>query len=284
MNRGFLDWLDQRGQPERPFFVFLNYLDAHAAYQVPEGGSYHFGRMPQTDRELWIINDMWPFIDKLALPRAEVNLAIDCYDNCIANLDMRLGELFDDLERRGLLDRTWVLITSDHGEGLGEHDLFLHGVSLYATEIRVPLLIVPPSSRSAAVVGDTVSLRQVPATVVELLGLQSGAPFPGRSLASLWREPSAHTSPDREEGALSELSSPNPSDPNQGRSPASRGPLVSLAEGDFCYIRNQGDGSEELFDERNDPRELINLARREALKPTLQRLRARLDQQRAIPR
>ena len=59
---------------------------------------------------------------------------------------------------------------------------------------------------------------------------------------------------------LSELPSPNPIDPNQGRSPAYRGPLISLAEGDFVYIRNEGDGGEELFNEREDARELINRA------------------------
>ena len=53
---------------------------------------------------------------------------------------------------------------------------------------------------------------------------------------------------------VSELTGPNPTDPNQGRSPAKRGPLISLAEGDFVYIRNEGDGAEELFNEREDPR------------------------------
>ena len=76
---------------------------------------------------------------------------------------------------------------------------------------------------------------------------------------------------------ISELTGPNPSDPNQGRSPAKRGPLVSLAEGDFVYIRNEGDGAEELFNERDDPRELTQsgggrgpAARPEALSRTCQ--------------
>ena len=62
-----------------------------------------------------------------------------------------------------MLDRTWVVITADHGEGLGEHDLFDHGESLYNTEIHVPLLLVPPSGirRSRGVVGDTVNLRDL---------------------------------------------------------------------------------------------------------------------------
>ena len=71
-------------------------------------------------------------------------MARDAYDSCLAYLDEQLGLLFDELERRGLLDDTLVVITSDHGEGLGEHELFDHGESLYSTEIDVPLLFLLP--------------------------------------------------------------------------------------------------------------------------------------------
>jgi hypothetical protein len=84
-------------------------------------------------------------------------------------------------------------------------------------------------------------------------------------------------------GVISELTGPNPSDPNQGGSPAKRGPLISLAEGDFVYIRNEGDGAEELFNERDDPRELRNQAGVEALQPVLNRFRERVKQLRAKP-
>ncbi len=82
---------------------------------------------------------------------------------------------------------------------------------------------------------------------------------------------------------ISELTGPNPSHPNQGRSPANRGPLISLAEGDFVYIRNEGDGAEELFNERDDPRELSNRAGVEAMQPVLKRFRERVKELRARP-
>ena len=82
---------------------------------------------------------------------------------------------------------------------------------------------------------------------------------------------------------ISELTAPNPSHPNQGRSPAKRGPLIALAEGDFVYIRNEGDGAEELFNERDDPRELSNRARVEAMQPVLKRFRERVKELRARP-
>ena len=206
-----------------------------------------------------------------------LNLARDSYDNCLAYLDEQLGHLFDELQRRGVLDRTLVVITSDHGEGLGEHDLFDHGESLYSTEIRVPLLILPPSGGSSgAVVQETVSLRDLPATIVDLVGLGKEAPFPGRSLASLWRDSSPGIVSERGDVVISELREPNPLKPNQGRSPATNGPLISLAEGDFVYIRNERDGTEELFNERDDPRELTNRVRVDVLKPVLERFRKRL--------
>ena len=112
-----------------------------------------------------------------------------------------------------------------------------------------------------------------------------GSPFPGRSLARHWRDarPGATPAADEGLGAFSELASPNPTNPNQGRSPAHRGPLVSLVEGDFVYIRNEGDGSEELFNERDDPHELINRARVDAMQPMVQRFRQRLEQIKARP-
>ena len=76
---------------------------------------------------------------------------------------------------------------------------------------------------------------------------------------------------------VSELLTPNPIDPNRGRSPAHRGPLISLAEDDYVYIRNEGDGGEELFDEREDTHELINRVRSPAMLPVLRRFREQLD-------
>jgi arylsulfatase A-like enzyme len=277
INRGFLHWLDRRREPGRAFFVFLNYVDAHAPYKVPGGAAHRFGRTPQTADELWVLYDSWSTLDKLELPQHYLRLAQDSYDNCLAYLDERLGELFADLQRRSVLDRTWVVITGDHGEGLGEHDLFEHGESLYSTEIRVPLLIVPPSaSAPGRIVRETVSLRDLPATIVQVVGHGIGAPFPGRSLSPLWGDSSRNAQAVRGGLVMSELTSPSPTDSSHGRSPARRGPLVALAEGDFVYIRNVRDGTEELFDERDDPRELTNRARSNEARPILERFREHL--------
>jgi arylsulfatase A-like enzyme len=280
VNREFLDWLEQRQQPGRPFFVFLNYFDAHTPYVLPTGAAYRVGPRPRTQADLQVL-ERWAELDKLRLPQPYRTLARDSYDNCLSYLDARLGDLFDELERRSLLDRTLVIITSDHGEELGDHDLFDHGESLYRPEIHVPLLIVLPSHNpSGRIVSETVSLRDLPATVADLVGLGSGSPFPGRSVAPLWSDSPSGAAPVGGPGfgALSELASPNPTNPNQGRSPAHRGPLISLAEGGLVYIRNEGSGDEELYDVRDDPRELLNRAHVDAMRPVLQRFRERLEQ------
>ena len=279
VNREFLGWLSQPRTPGRPFFAFLNYVDAHAPYVLPSGASYRFGSTPRSQGDFMFLLEGWFRADKRMLPRELQAMARDSYDNCLAYLDERLGELFDELLRRGVLDRTLVILTADHGEGLGEHELFDHGESLYRTEIRVPLLIRPPSGGNARkIVDESVSLRDIPATIVNLVGPGNHARFPGRSLARLWAaNPPDFDDSRRDEPILSELASPNPGDPNQGRSPAYRGPLISLVEGDYVYIRNERTGAEELFNDRDDPRELMNRSGEEVMIPVMQRFRLTLD-------
>jgi arylsulfatase A-like enzyme len=246
-------------------------------YKLPAGATHRFGQKPKTREELKIVYDNWSLIDKLQLPNHLRTLGLDSYDNCLAYLDECLGKLFDDLGKRGVLDRTWVVIMGDHGEGLGEHDLYEHGESLYSTEIRVPLLILPPAgAQPGRVVRDTVSLRDLPATVVDLVDLETGAPFPGRSLSRLWENASQRADQTIGDDVLSELPSPSPRDSSHGRSPARLGPLVSLAEGDLVYIQNEGDGTEELYNERDDPRELSNQAANDTMRPVLERFRQQL--------
>jgi arylsulfatase A-like enzyme len=280
VNREFLDWLSLRTEPQRPFFAFLNYFDTHTRYLLPPGSVYRFGQEPRTRAEIQLF-ERWPEIDKPKLPQSYRNVIVDCYDSCLTYLDERLGELFQELQSRGVLDRTLVIVTADHGEGLGEHELYDHGESLYRTELGVPLLIVMPANKQhQGIVREAVSLRNLAATVTDLVGPGSASVFPGESLAKYWQTPFPGAANVGGQEIVSELSSPNPVDANQGRSPARRGPLVSLASGDFVYIRNEGDGSEELFDEHLDPRELTNRALTDAMQPLLQRFRAGLEQTR----
>jgi arylsulfatase A-like enzyme len=287
VRRAFLGWVSQRSDTSRPFFAFLNFFDAHQQYLLPPGARPRYVSYPVTTEEFTVVYELWPFLDKTKLPPRYIKLARDAYDDCLGYLDEQLGLLFDALQRHGVLDRTLVVVTSDHGEGLGEHNLFDHGESLYRTEIRVPLVIRPPSGLNRSmVVRETVSLRDLPATIVDLLRLGAGSPFPGESLARFWRNApsgnldlSVETGPSPSSGApvVSELREPQPMPYDRGRSPASRGPWVSVADDKFVYIRNEGDGSEQLFDERGDPQELSDLSRDESARPVLEDFRHRLE-------
>ena len=220
----------------------------------------------------------------------EIALARDAYDDCVADLDEELGRLIDELERRAILERTWVIIVADHGESFGEHPgVFRHGTSLYQTELHVPLLIIPPlmaGNPLKAVVSEPVSLRDLAATIVERLGLQKGSPFPGRfdspflQRIILGRPGRSHR--DRC-GALR-------SRPARWTQPGSRAiaqaPLAArfaLARGDWKYIRREGDTREELFHLRDDPQELNNLAGNPAMWETLKQLRLALSRLTAGP-
>jgi arylsulfatase A-like enzyme len=257
INRDFLDWLSVQ-DAERPFFVFLNYFDAHSPYIVPAGSDRPFAHKAASPAELELLRN-WNDRRKKNIPESEASLVSDSYDDCISYIDSQIGELMDELERRGLLRNTLVVITSDHGEELGEHGLFGHGLSLYSQELHVPLVILAPEGPAPhQVVDEPVSLRDLPATCVDLLGHAHDSPFLGKSLARYWKPESGQIdlagSPTFSEVALRDKVSKNCS-----RAPAWRGPMQSVITNGRAYIRN-ADGQAEVYDITNDPTELCDLA------------------------
>lgn len=138
-----LRWLEPRR--DRRFFLFLNYMDAHDPYlplppwrdAFPRAWDRHdFDRRPIRERERAISPD-------------EREPLVDAYDAELRMLDHHLELLFQQLERWGLLDRTLVVITSDHGESFGEHNELGHCNSVYESEIHVPLLVREPGQQDA---------------------------------------------------------------------------------------------------------------------------------------
>lgn len=283
LNRDFLGWLD--GRPRgRPFFAFLNYYDAHGPFIPPEGPDPRFGLGALPNREQVEIIKKYHKMraGKLEpgegppdrLEREATAVLRDSYESCIASLDRHIGLLFDELEGRGLIDNTLVVVTSDHGEHFNEHGFFGHGLSLYRHETHVPLLILPPSPRQAGrVVTDPVSLRDLPATCVDLLGLADSSPFPGQSLAPFWRPGAAQGRP--ASPVLSEVDHQKrlPPMPNV---PASLGPVKSLVDQGKVYIVT-GDGREEIYDLNSDPMESQNLINEPAFRTSAGHLRKSLN-------
>ncbi len=274
INADFLTW--QSSRKDRPFFAFLNYLDAHAPYMTPPNASRHFGLRPTSPSDYQVLAE-WQKLTKAPSDLHQIELARDAYDDCIAYLDSALGRLFDELERRGVMDETLVIVTADHGEEIGEHELVGHGRSLYREELHVPLLMARPGKvPSGKIVFEPVSLRDLPATIVDVLGISANSPFPGRSMAPLWKGDGkvgtiASTGLVRSEVALREKNLAKTDQP-----PALRGPMTAIVAEGMSYIRN-ADGTEELYRLKVDPAESKNLAKEDSAQPELERIRGLAD-------
>jgi arylsulfatase A-like enzyme len=247
INDAFLAWLDQ-ARP-KPYFAFLNFMDAHVPYSPPDSFRYRFQVVSTPDRspDGWETAPVEPLTPTDVAPRQAV------YDGSIAYLDSQLGRLFNELKQRGLLDNTLVVVTADHGDEFAEHGLVDHGNSLYRNSLQVPLVLwfpgrVPEGRRVRA----PVSLRNVAATVLDLLEVNRSAPLPGRSLARFWSSTPAN--------ADTIVASTCQTQNQPEWYPASRGELHSIAFDGWRYIRNEGDGAEQLYDFRHDLLERWNLA------------------------
>ncbi len=273
INGSFLDWLTwQRGR-NRPFFAFLNYNDAHSPYEVPDRSIPGFGLRPVSYVDRLTLRS-WDTLDKMTLSQAHVQMAIDVYDDSVFYLDHQLGILLDELTRRGVLENTLVIVASDHGEHLGDHGLFFHGCSLYRQVLGVPLVIVDPTRvPPGRVIAAPVSLRDLPATVLDLLRLNENTPFPGRSLSRFWTSKGPgielHSEP-----LLVETGKP-PGLTNQGREPVAKGPMQGLIADGMHYIRS-ADGGEELYFLTSDPDETSNVAALPFAREILEQIRTKL--------
>lgn len=181
----FLNW--QR-ETEGPYFAFLNYFDAHQPYLPPADLASRFG--PVTARDFSLL-ELRPYMGKIEKAETEltpeqVQAERNAYDATLAYLDGEVDRLLTELDRRGALANTVVIITSDHGEQFMEHGLMDHGNSLYRFATEVPLLLIGgPGVPAGAVVSTPVSLADLPATVMDLTGT-GGRAFPGRSLRPGW--------------------------------------------------------------------------------------------------
>ena len=231
----FLRWVPETG--DRPFFAFLNYIDAHHDFPAPPDLVRKFGSKGRMNK----------------------------YDAAIGSLDRQLDRLMTELERRGVLENTIVILASDHGEQFGEKKLYQHGNSLYQPALVVPLMVwLPRGQHGGLRVQAPVSLRDLASTILELTGVKDDR-FPGRSLARHWM-PGAVTAPDTLiAGVQKRMGAPN-GDPN------SKGDMNSTFTAQHSYILN-GDGEEELFDVIADPGENRNLAKDPANAEHLRRFR-----------
>jgi arylsulfatase A-like enzyme len=277
----FLEW--QERHADRPFFAFLNFFDAHEPFFPPDSVKE---AMAPGDR--W--DDFSHFVglltgatalrnEKWKMTPGEQAAHAAGYHAAILRLDQEVHRLVMELEERGALDNTILIIASDHGEQLGEHDLYSHNNSLYLPALHVPLMILDPRAKEeGVVVRDVVSLRDMAATILDLVGADAGSVgIPGRSLARYWDASGAGLADSGSPEAETAFSVLYRGSENEPWYPVEQGPaMYSLTDSAYHYIL-RGDGAEELFHLTADPAESYNLAPEAGLGTVLADFRARLS-------
>jgi arylsulfatase A-like enzyme len=211
-----LGWIDDHAG--EPFFLFWHTFEVHAPYVAP---NFLAEVLPaERARALGERLDAIPERNGWKAVRAakrvmrahgaynpEVTRAL--YDGGILSFDHWLGRLVDGLRERGLWDRTLFVLTSDHGEQLGEEgrpapfgDGFynVHGHTLYEELIRIPLIVRVPGTRGGRRIAPVTAAIDVMPTILDVLDVEAPPEVQGRSLRPLWESPEEWTST----GALSE--------------------------------------------------------------------------------
>lgn len=150
-----------------PFFLYVHYVDPHAPYE------------PRTAWDGGALSDPTPVameaLDAFSIRQRPPELMTrvrDLYDGEIRGADRGLEELVRELERRGLMKNTLLVVTSDHGEEMEDHGRMSHGLSLYEEVVRVPLVFHAPHRIPAGRHG-IASLMDVVPTLMDFLGLEA---------------------------------------------------------------------------------------------------------------
>jgi arylsulfatase A-like enzyme len=194
-----LGWLHET-ERDRPFFLWLHYMDTHGPYVPPPRYQEYFQDAhppePVPLRELpryQVQHDPEtgePITD-LAFYRAQ-------YDREIRYVDDQVARLLDWLSMEGLEEDTLIVFSSDHGESFDEHDYFLeHGKLSYQACARVPLILSRPGTLpEGRTLDHPVGMIDLSATIVDLAGLKVPSSFEGRSLSRLIRGDAKGTGPD----------------------------------------------------------------------------------------
>ena len=246
MARALMAWL-ARGDSARPYFAFVNFMDAHAPYLPKAPYDTAFGWYPGSISRMDRLRErLSTHLEPPAISDEAARELESAYDGALAELDAVTHRLLQDLESTGRLRNTLVIVTSDHGEEFGEHGQFGHGNSLYLQSLHVPLIMAfPDRLPRGARVRQTVSLRDLPATILDVLDLPDD--LPGNSLAETWASAAQDGGPPR--AALAEVRY------MRGVSedgPLARGDMRTVVT-DSLQLVQDGAGNDSVFDLAVDP-------------------------------
>lgn len=260
-------WLDAQSQSDEPFLLYINYMDAHLPYRVPE----QYRRMFMNDEQVarsyqlrWrayghitrVMSEQFNVEGPDFLTPKDIDVLTSQYDACIRYVDDRIAEMIRMFEERDLIDNTIVIVASDHGEYLNTHGLWGHRYLAFDDVARVALLIKDVGRERSARIGTPVSLADLFA-VVKRVTQAEGAATEGDLLA--------HFSADEPDAmVITEYGGPTPTTLAHIRGVGVKtgdhrdSPQIAVTGARFKYIAS-ADQTRELYDLVADPSERDNL-------------------------
>ncbi len=182
-----IDWLSRR-QSESPFLLWIHLFEPHTPYEVTEYSEAELADYRGFARRGLDASELLRNRAKFRRNPDDLRALNVLYEGEVKAADSLVGRLLSALERTGELSRSVVVVTSDHGEGMGEQGRFGHGPVLFDSILRVPLVIRDFRRRSDPIrIRETVGLVDLADTLMDLLGSEERLSTHGRSLAPALR-------------------------------------------------------------------------------------------------
>ncbi len=219
-NRRVMEWFEQRDR-DRPYFVFVNYMEPHWPYVAPRSYQDRFldEALPEETRRAADFRAAHWYLYRERIAPALLAVRRGLYDAEVAYADALVGDLLERLRAAGAWEEAWIVVTADHGESVGDHGHVGHALVLYETLVRVPLVVRRPGEpEQGRTRPELVDLTDVFVTLLEAAGLRpgddtvvgrnlfSGSPLQSKPLISEYYYPKeflSHFPPDpRLEGLL----------------------------------------------------------------------------------
>jgi arylsulfatase len=248
-----LAWLDG---VTGPYFLWVHYFDPHGPYVPPEHPPPPYDTRYAADDALarhLAEREFPPTVEARFVPKTETDRFVNLYDGSVRMFDDAFGELLEALDTRDDRDATVLVVTADHGQGLGQHEFATHGL-VWDEQLRVPLLVRVPGEAPHRVSVSMSSIDVVP-TVLRFLPRFDPDPY--------WRQARGQDV----------LDASFPGTPVFGMSTVRRG-LRTLIEDRWKLIVHDG-GDVRLFDLEADPFELTDV--RAAESPRAREMAERLE-------
>jgi arylsulfatase A-like enzyme len=172
-----------------PFFLFLNYMDAHGPYRPgPPFDTRFSDKDPRFTRP--VEQDRWVTLERKPLSGSERAFTISQYDGAVAAEDENIDLLINKLKELGLYDNTLIIVTSDHGEAFGERNLLQHGQGVvYDDLVHVPLIVKYPGQQAGRRSDELISQVDLMPIALMLAGIPAPPGVQGSTFLELGSHP-----------------------------------------------------------------------------------------------